>query len=215
MDINHEKWWKMRILPRSMDIGASETRVYLPHFGIWSSNHQSTNKGTVVDHHPQKKNKKDQHGSPPKLGMWYVRTHPRMKTAPSGVDFQSAILAFDMLGKSWWPKLKGSAFLGWFPNVSQPSFAGLLVDQGEVALIYAEWWKKFQSQLPVWEYRTQLVCASTACYNPAIQAMNLSEYGAQAKIPFPQHHSERTQCEEIPKFPNFTRLYLDFKRFQQ
>jgi hypothetical protein len=61
-----------------------------------------------------------------------------MKTAPSGVDFQSAILAFDMLGKSWWPKLKGSAFLGWFPNVSQPSFAGLLVDQGEVALIYAE-----------------------------------------------------------------------------
>jgi len=61
-----------------------------------------------------------------------------MKTAPSGVDFQSAILAFDMLGKSWWPKLKGWAFLGWFPNVSQPSFAGLLVDQGEVALIYAE-----------------------------------------------------------------------------
>ena len=57
MDINHEKWWKMGILPRSMDIGASETRVYLPHFGIWSSNHQSTNKGTVVDHHPPKKQK--------------------------------------------------------------------------------------------------------------------------------------------------------------
>lgn len=142
--------------------------------------------------------------------MRYVRTHPRMKTAPSGVDFQSAILAFDMLGKSWWPKLKGSAFLGWFPNVSQPSFAGLLVDQGEVALIYAEWWKKFQSQLPVWEYRTQLVCASTACYNPAIQAMNLSEYGAQAKIPFPQRKDPMWRDPQISKFHQAVSRLRDF-----
>ena len=43
--------------------------------------------------------------------------------------------------------------------------------------------------------------------------MNLSEYGAQAKIPFPQYHSERTQCEEIPKFHIISPGC--FNRFQQ